>query len=209
MSDAPQHETVLDIGAEALGQVYARALLGATENAGVSEQVLEQLGQIVDDYLEGSPQLAATFASPRVDEDEKNRVIDRLFGDWLHPILIRLMKVMVRRGRLGYMPAVRDAAVEQYDAQQGRVVAEVRTAVPLDEALRGEVAERLSASLGKKVRLRETVDEAIVGGMVIRVGDTVYDSSVAGRLEKIGRAASQGFARKLLEQSDRFATSGA
>ena len=205
MSDVPQHETVLDIGAEALGQVYARALLGAAADAGVSEQVLEQLGQI-DAALQASPQLAACFASPRVDEDEKNRVIDRLFADSVHPILIHLMKVMARRGRLGYLQAVRDAAVEQYDQQHGRVVAEVRTAVPLEEPLRGEVAERLSASLGKQVRLRERVDQTIVGGMVIRIGDTVYDSSVAGRLDKLGRAASAGFARRLLEQSGRFAS---
>lgn len=206
MSDAPQHETVLDIGAESLGQVYARALLGATDDAGVSDEVLAQLGQIVDDYLGGSPQLAACFASPRVDEEEKSRIIDRLFGDSVHPLLIRFMKIMARRGRLGYLRAVRNAAVEQHDAKHGRLVAEVRTAVPLDDALRGEVTERLSASMGKQVRLRETVDETIVGGMVIRIGDTVYDSSVAGRLDKIGRAASRGFARQLLEQSDRFAS---
>ena len=72
MTEAAKHETVLDTGAEQLGKTYARALLGAAKNAGVVDQVIEQLGQLADEYLSGSPQLGAAFASPRIDVDEKS-----------------------------------------------------------------------------------------------------------------------------------------
>ena len=65
MTEAVKHETVLDTGAEQLGKTYARALIGAAKNAGVADQVSEQLGQLVDDYLRKSPELRAAFASPR------------------------------------------------------------------------------------------------------------------------------------------------
>ncbi|MEM9586791.1 MAG: ATP synthase F1 subunit delta [Planctomycetota bacterium] len=204
MEDSTQHETVLDIGAEQLGKVYARALLASTQSAGVSDQVLQQLGQIVDEYVGGSPELAAAFASPRVEPSEKRGVIDRLFGQSAHPILVRMMKVMVDRGRLGYLSAVRDAAVQLHDETLGRLVAEVRTAVPLTDQLRSEVSQRLSTSMGKEVRLEEKIDESLIGGMVVRVGDTIFDNSVAGRLQKIGTAASKGFARTLIEKSIDF-----
>lgn len=207
MAETAQHENVLDIGAEQLGKTYARALLGAALRGNASEQVLEQLRAIVTDAIAGNPKLAAAFESPRVSASEKSRIIDRLFGSSVNPILLRLMKVMADRGRLGYLGAVSQAADLLHDEVMGRVVAEVRTAVPLSDDLRNEVTQRLSQSLGKQVRLKESVDASLVGGMVIRVGDTVYDSSVASRIEKIGRAARDGFARQLLQQSDRF-TSG-
>lgn len=205
MADLPQHDTVLDIGAEQLGRTYARALLDAAGKAQASDEILGQLSQVIDEYLAGSPQLAAVFSSPRVEHDEKIRVLERLFGNAIHPLLLQLMKVMVRRGRLGYLASVRDAAVMLHDQALGRVLAEVRTAVPLDDQLRSDVTSRLSSTLGKQVRLRESVDASLLGGMVIRVGDTVYDSSVAGRIEKLGKAADQGFARRLLDSAERFA----
>jgi F-type H+-transporting ATPase subunit delta len=204
VAETTQHENVLDIGAEQLGKTYARALLGAAVRENASEQVLDQLRAIVTDALGDNPKLAAAFESPRVSAAEKARIIDRLFGNSIHPILLRLMKVMADRGRLGYLNAVSRAADVLHDEVTGRVVAEVRTAVPLSDDLRNDVARRLSQSLGKQVRLKESVDSALVGGMVIRVGDTVYDSSVASRIDKIGRAARDGFARQLLQQSDRF-----
>ena len=204
MSDAPQATTVLDIEAERFGKTYARAILAAAVSAGVADEVLGQLDEVVDGAVRENPSLAAAFASPRIDEQEKLRVIDRLFGSQVHPILLHSLKVMARRGRLQYLQAVRDAAAEMHDEMMGRVVAEVRTAVPLSDELRNEVSRRIADALHREVRLRNRVDESLLGGMVIRIGDTVYDASVAGRIDEIGRAASRGFAQALLERSGRF-----
>lgn len=204
MSESSQQSSVLDVGAEQLGKLYARALIGAASKEGVAEEVLSQLSDVVDEGLAKNPSLTAALASPRVSEDEKNAVIDRLFAGQAHSVLVRTMKVMNAHGRLGYLGAVRDAAAEIYDEQLGRVVAEVRTAVPLPASLREEVASQIGQSLGKQVRLRETVDASLIGGTVIRVGDTVFDSSVAGRLNKLGRAVREGFAHQLMERASAF-----
>lgn len=205
MPDVPPHETVLDIEAEQFGKTYARALMAAVIKAGVADEVLGQLADVVDGCVRVNPSLAAAFASPRIDEQEKIRVLDRLFGDRVHPVLLNFLKVMARRGRLGYLTAVRDAAVALHDESLGRVVAEVRTAIPLDDDLRAEIRRQIAESLQKEVRLTDSVDASLLGGMVVRVGDTVYDSSVAGRIEKLGRAATGGFAQELLQRSERFA----
>ena len=81
MTETVKHETVLDTGAEQLCKTYARALIGEASNAGVVDQVIEQLCQLVDECLVAEPRLQAAFASPRVEQDEMLRVIDRLFGE--------------------------------------------------------------------------------------------------------------------------------
>ncbi len=205
MSDDNQLQpTVLDIGAEQLGKPYARALIAAAAKAGVADEVFAQLCEVVDEALHQNPRLAAALASPRVGESEKNRIVDRLFGGRVNEVLLRGMKVMNAHGRLGFLPAVRDAAAKILDEQVGRVVAEVRTAVPLSDDLRGEILHRLGESLGKQIRLKESVDPSLIGGMLIRVGDTVFDTSVSGRLAKLGRSVRSGFAQQLLQRSSRF-----
>jgi F-type H+-transporting ATPase subunit delta len=204
MTEVAKHETVLDTGAEQLGKTYARALVGAARNAGVVDQVIEQLGRLVDDYLRGSRQLQAAFASPRIDESEKVRVIDRLFADEFDPILVKFLKIMAGRGRLGYVDAVRDAADDIHDEMIGRVVASVQTAVALDDALRAEISDQLGSLTGKKVRLRESVDPDLIGGMVILIGDKVFDSSVSNRLNKMARRTRDGFSSQILQKFSQF-----
>lgn len=204
MAEEVKHETVLDTGAEKLGKTYARALISAAQSAGVSDTVVAQLGQLVDEYLGQSKELSAAFASPRVSEDEKVRVIDRLFGGTFDPVLVKFLKVMAGRDRLGYVDSVRRAADDLHDDMMGRVVASIRTAVPLDDGLRGQIQSRLSDTLKRDVRLRETVDPDLIGGMVIRIGDRVYDSSVRNRLDQMSKKVKTGFAEKLLEKFETF-----
>jgi len=209
MTEGIAHETVLDTGAEQLGKVYAQALIGAADSAGVADEVLDQLGGFVDGLLSGSPKLVAAFSSPRIDEFEKGRVIDRLLGADCHPVLVNFLKIMARRGRLGYVAAVRTAAESLRDEMLGRIVAEVRTAVPLDASLRQLVLDRIAQSTQKEVRLVEVVDGRLVGGMVIRVGDTIFDGSVANQINKLSRKVRSGFSRELLQRFENFAGNGA
>lgn len=206
MTEPTKHETVLDTGAEQLGKTYARSLIGAAqrEGQGVADTVVAQLGQLVDGYLGANPKLEAALRSPRVSEAEKVRVIDRVFGDEFHPLLVKFLKVMASRDRLGYIGAVRTASDDIFDDMMGRMVASVRTAVPLDDQMRSQIVDRLSSTMNRQVRLNESVDPTLIGGMVIRIGDKVFDSSVANQLDKMARRTRAGFSSKLLERFEQF-----
>jgi len=205
MNQVKLHDTVLDTGAEQLGKVYARALVGAADAAGVADEVIGQLDRYVDELLKEHPPLALALASPRISEEEKGRILDRLIGESCHPVLVRFLKIMAKRGRLGYAPAVRDSARQLQDEILGRVTAEVRTALPLTDDLRQEVLQRIGASTARQVRLVEVVDPGLVGGMVIRLGDTIFDGSISNRIQKLSRRVRAGFSRELVEKFASFA----
>ena len=54
-----------DVGREKVGEIYARALLGATENAGQTVAVLEELDAIVSEAFARFPKLETVLASLR------------------------------------------------------------------------------------------------------------------------------------------------
>lgn len=209
MDQEVRHKTVFDTGAEHLGRVYAEALLAAAESSGASDQVVDQLKDLVDDVLDNHPQLSAVFDSPRVDPEEKQRIIDRLFAAQVHPTLLHFLKIVARRGRLGYLRQIALSAFELRDERMGRLVAEVRSAVPLSDEMRQSVQTRLGEAMHREIVLREKVDPQIIGGLVIRIGDTVFDTSVANRLAGMAKKTRQAFARRMLEHADRFAEEGA
>ena len=76
----------------------------------------------------------------------------------------------------------------------------------MDNALRSSISERLGSIMNKEVRLRESVDPDLIGGMLIRVGDRVFDSSVSNQLDKMAKRTRAGFASQLLQKFQQFTT---
>src|SRR5262249_21266464 len=124
---AANHGDDLDVGAMGVGALYAKALLGATENAGNTDAVLVELDSLVDDVLIPHPKFEAILASDMVSVDERCSLIDRVFGGRISPLLENFLKVLVRHGRGGFLKAIRRSAHTLYDQLRGRVRVEVTT----------------------------------------------------------------------------------
>jgi F-type H+-transporting ATPase subunit delta len=69
-------------------------------------------------------------------------------------------------------------------ATRERAVAEVRTAVALDEARAKKLTDALSKAAGRPIEIRVIVDPDVLGGVLARVGDEIFDGSVRTRLQE-------------------------
>ena len=65
------------------------------------------------------------------------------------------------------------------------VDAEIVTATPLADDRRDSLAKALSDASGAEVRVKESVDPEIMGGLVARVGSVIFDASLTHQLEKM------------------------
>jgi F-type H+-transporting ATPase subunit delta len=99
---------------------------------------------------------------------------------------------LVRKGREALIPQVAVAFNELYKQHKGIVIAEVTSAVPLDDTARKRVMELANAKHpGKSIELLEKVDPSLIGGVTIRIGDEQYDGSVSRRLSDLRREFSK------------------
>ncbi|MFN9367229.1 MAG: ATP synthase F1 subunit delta [Planctomycetia bacterium] len=176
----------MDIAAEQVARIYARAVDEAAEAAGCRREVLAELGQIAREVLPGVPEAAAVFASPKVPAEEKSRIIDRLTVGRMQPTTTNVLHVLARHGRLGLLGAVVAAAERLAEERDGRRQATFTSAVPLDAAEQARVVAGVEKALAARLVPRFVVDPAIIGGLVVRVGDTIYDQSVATGLARLG-----------------------
>jgi F-type H+-transporting ATPase subunit delta len=64
-------------------------------------------------------------------------------------------------------------------------VAEVRSAVPLDDQQVAKIAAALGRATKKNIEVRVVVDPSLMGGIVATIGDTVIDGTVRHRLEQL------------------------
>ena len=68
------------------------------------------------------------------------------------------------------------------DTAENRMHAHVTVARAADDKTRKMIADRLSKVFDRTVVPHVTVDERILGGMIVRVGDTVMDGSTRRKL---------------------------
>ena len=83
------------------------------------------------------------------------------------------------------LPAIADRLADKAAAERNKAIAEVRSAIDLDEATVARLQESLSKATGKDVEVKTVVDPSVLGGIVARIGDTVIDGSLAHRMQSV------------------------
>jgi F-type H+-transporting ATPase subunit delta len=131
------------------------------------------------------PELRSLLQHPAIPFADKERVLRRVMGRAVAAAPINLVLLMVRRGRPGAIDRMIERFTELLRRHRGIALAEVRTALPLDDGQRAELVSRLRTISGSQVEMDEAVDPDLIGGIAVRIGDQLYDASVRSRLERL------------------------
>jgi F-type H+-transporting ATPase subunit delta len=168
---------------------YARALYDLAAVSGAFDAVDEGLKAVVK-AVRGNVDLREAFLDAGVPAEKKREIVRAIFGDAVVPEVVAIAGLMVERGLTDLLGQVSSEYERLLEEKRGVVVAEVTTAVPLSDALRTRLVEKLAAATGRTVSLREHVDPAIVGGIVIKVAGRVLDGSVTTQLRELRQVLS-------------------
>jgi F-type H+-transporting ATPase subunit delta len=128
--------------------------------------------------------LFSLIANPTAEVDQKSKTLSQRLGD-VNPMVIKLLLLLAAKSRLALIDDIAEeyqALVDNYRGIEGTEVAEVTTAIPLDDDYQLKVAERITEIIGKPVLLKPKVDPGIIGGIIIRVGDKLIDGSLRSKL---------------------------
>ena len=101
---------------------------------------------------------------------------------------LRMIRSLFRsRSGIGMIGEIAGEYQRLLDAYHGIQEAEVTTAVPLDDADKERLAERLGSLLGSKITLKSNVDPEILGGIIARIGGKLLDGSTRSKLAALKR----------------------
>jgi F-type H+-transporting ATPase subunit delta len=132
--------------------------------------------------VESSPELRDALLDPRLPTERKQAVVDDLVGGRASQLTVNLVSLVIAQGRASELGSIADALAQRAARAGGVEVAEIRSAIPLDDATVARLSAALAKAIGRPVEARTIVDPTVMGGVVARVGDTVIDGSVRSRL---------------------------
>ena len=166
---------------------YAEALFGVARAEGTLADVEEELFRF-SQTLQGSDELREALTDPAIPVARRQQIVEDLLGGKASSTTVALVSLVVGTGRSRELPAIIRQLVDMSAAEANKAVAEVRTAIPLNQDQRDRLAKALGEATGRQIALKVVIDPSVMGGIVAQVGDTVIDGSVRTKLERLRKA---------------------
>ena len=165
-----------------IAERYATAVFDLAKEAGDIDALERDLDTLKAAHDE-SEDFRTLLTSPVYGREAQEKAVAALADRMgLGATMSNTLRLMAVKRRLFAVSALIAALRERIAAERGEVTAEVTSA----KALSGEQSKRLSETLrtrfGKDVRIEETIDPAIIGGLIVKVGSKMIDTSIASRL---------------------------
>ena len=142
---------------------YAKSLFSLANEKGAIDNMEKDI-RLLNDAVQGSDDLELLLKSPVIKADAKESILVKIFEGKIESLTLEFIKILVRKGRESILPAIVDEALNLVRQQRNVRVAEVKTAVPMDDELRSRVSAALKNLHDGEVELKETVAPELLGG---------------------------------------------
>lgn len=154
------------------------------------ESILADL-ELVESSLHSSLKLRGYLDNPRINFEEKVQTVQNLFKDYIAPAAYDFIFLLLRSSAMSSLTDIL-RNYKRTREQTGILEFEVKTAAPLAPDEKAVIAERFAAKLGRRLTIRNVVDPAIIGGIVIKAGDVMIDASVVSKLNNLIKQLRRG-----------------
>ena len=174
-----------------IAERYATAVFGIAKEA----NELPALEGNMDDLtaaLEDSADLRDLLVNPVYSRDAQSAAIGAVADKMgLMPTMKNVLCLMATKRRLFVVPQMVTRLREMIAAHKGEVTADVTSATVLTDAQAAQLAETLKANVGKDVKINATVDESLIGGLVVKMGSKMIDTSIRSKLNSLQNAMKE------------------
>lgn len=165
----------------------AYALIEVAHDEGVVAEIARDL-QCLHDVFATHPEFLRTLGEVALSLAQRRRAITHALEKRIHPFVIHALFILQQRGLLGHFTSFVSAAMTRGQRLAKHYDVHVTSAVPLIREERTHVLNALKRMYGGVQTLRERVDPAILGGLVLEIGDRRYDASITGKMKRLHSA---------------------
>ena len=173
--------------AKLVSRTYANALFELAVEENKTLPMLEEIIVLLE-VIRTNDDFSDFMNHPKIPKEEKINVVKSVFEERLCREVTGLLITVVEKDRYSDIEDILEEIIIDIKEYNHIGTAYVTTAITLTDKEKKDIDERLLATTEyEKIECSYTVDEALIGGMVIQMGDKVVDSSIRTKLGKLER----------------------
>lgn len=168
-------------------KVYGEAFFELCEEQGdaVMKDILAELTEL-DGIFNQNPEFIKLMSTPTVAVEEKIALVEEMGkAGGISELTTNLLCLLAEKNRFGCFSGIIKYYRAEYNERFKLADITVTSAQPLTDALREQIAAKMSQIIGKTVTITEKVDDSLIGGVIIDYGSRRYDGSVKSRLNAL------------------------
>ena len=170
---------------------YASAVFSLAQEAKDISSVEQDMDALAE-ALDSSADFGNLITSPLYSRQDQSHAILAIAKKMkLSATTTNTLGLLAEKRRLFVLPQLITAVRGLIAEEKGEVSAEVTSARKLTKAQETKLAASLKKAVGKDVKIKTTVDDALIGGLVVKVGSKMIDSSIASRLSNLQNAMKE------------------
>ncbi|KAB1438586.1 ATP synthase F1 subunit delta [Candidatus Galacturonibacter soehngenii] len=153
---------------------------------------LEEEVQGVLLLLQENVELNKLMNHPKITKEEKNEIIEEIFKGRISDELTGFLHIIVTKDRYNEIANIFEYFIQRVREFKNIGLAYVSSAVELKEEQKAELIRKLlQITKFEQIDVIYTVDQTLIGGMIIRIGDRVIDSSIKTKLHEMSKNLSK------------------
>ena len=173
--------------AKLVSKTYGDALFAVALEDNRMDEFFEAV-KVVADLLRTNEEFGKLMNHPKITKEDKVKIVEETFGSRIPKEITGIMTLLVTKGRAEAILSVFDYFINLVKEEKKIGSASVATAVALTDAQKAKVEQKLlDTTKYESFEMNYSVDESLIGGMVIRIGDRVVDSSIKTKLYELSR----------------------
>ncbi|WP_108482991.1 F0F1 ATP synthase subunit delta [Oceaniglobus ichthyenteri] len=140
----------------------------------------------LDAALSDSDDFRTLISSPLYTREQQEAAIGALADKMgLNATMANTLRLMAGKRRLFVLPQLLSELRGLIAEEKGEITAEVSAASKLTKAQEKSLADTLKNAVGKDVKIKMSVDPALIGGLVVKVGSQMIDTSIRAKLNAL------------------------
>lgn len=163
---------------------YARAILDIGRAAGDVDLLETELKSVKDEII-SNLDLKKFLTDPSIAQSDKIKMALEILDEGASSAVKTALVMMITLDISEHAEALYQEFTSLVNNFKKQAYVEVVSAIELDRETVEKIKNDVDAASGLDVRVRNTVNSSIIGGLIIKIGEKVMDLSVKNKMEDI------------------------
>jgi len=173
-----------------MSKEYGTAIFMLAMEAGLQSEYEKALDEVSAVFRQ-NPEYLDFLASPAISQKERELALERAFGEKVPEYIVSFLKLLCKRGRIRSFFSCVTEYKKLFDEQKKVTAAKVTSTVPLTEAEKSKLKQKLEKMSGRSVVLECFTDNSILGGVIVEMDGKILDGSLRRRLHEVKEVISK------------------
>ena len=147
---------------------------------------IEENSQAILKLISSSRDFSNLIKDPTLNRDILNQVIEKISDNFSLEVLFKnFLSFLISKRRFFYVEQILKSFNEICSEKRGELKAEIKSAKNLTQDEINRITEELSNNFKSEIKLNYTLDQSLIGGLVVQIGSTMIDTSIKKKLQQL------------------------